>query len=118
MTLTNCRIAFTPLCDSTAESWSCFLLEIGTCRILLDCGWAAPYDPVTLEPLHEVASSIDFVLLSHSDPSHLGAIPYALAKLGLTGKILCTLPVSKMGQMFLYDTILSYQARLLFHQSY
>lgn len=48
-------------------------------------------------------NSIDAVLLSHSDPLHLGALPYAIGKLGLSCPIYATLPIYKMGQMFMYD---------------
>ena len=43
------------------------------------------------------------VLLSHPDISHLGALPYAFAKLGLDCAVYATTPVSLMGQMFLFD---------------
>lgn len=59
--------------------------------------------------LNSVASSIDVILLSQSDPLHLGALPYAIHHFGLNGSLLCTLPVSKMGQMFLYDAVISHQ---------
>lgn len=48
-------------------------------------------------------NTIDAVLISHSDPLHLGALPYAVGKLGLSCPIYATLPVYKMGQMFMYD---------------
>lgn len=46
---------------------------------------------------------VDAVLLSHPDPIHLGALPYAVGKLGLNCTIYATIPVYKMGQMFMYD---------------
>lgn len=46
---------------------------------------------------------VDAVLLSHPDPLHLGALPYAVGKLGLNCAIYATIPVYKMGQMFMYD---------------
>lgn len=48
------------------------------------------------------------MLLSHPDPIHLGALPYAVGKLGLNCTIYATIPVYKMGQMFMYDL---YQVR-------
>ncbi|KAJ0061179.1 hypothetical protein NL108_010483, partial [Boleophthalmus pectinirostris] len=51
---------------------------------------------------------VDAVLLSHPDPIHLGALPYAVGKLGLNCTIYATIPVYKMGQMFMYDL---YQSR-------
>lgn len=46
---------------------------------------------------------MDAVLLSHPDPLHLGALPYAVGKMGLNCAIYATIPVYKMGQMFMYD---------------
>lgn len=50
---------------------------------------------------------MDVVLISHPDTDHLGGLPHAMAKLGLEAKVFATLPVVKMGQMFLYDHCLS-----------
>jgi Cft2 family RNA processing exonuclease len=46
---------------------------------------------------------IDAVLLSYPDPLHLGALPYLVGKCGLNCSIYATIPVYKMGQMFMYD---------------
>ena len=48
------------------------------------------------------------MLLSHPDHLHLGLLPHAVGRLGLNCPIYATVPVYKMGQMFLYD---QYQAR-------
>jgi cleavage and polyadenylation specificity factor subunit 2 len=48
------------------------------------------------------------VLISYPDIPHLGALPYVVGKMGLNARIFATIPVFKMGQMFMYD---SYQAR-------
>ncbi len=48
-------------------------------------------------------SKIDAVLLSYPDLLHLGALPSIVGKLGLSCPIYATVPVYKMGQMFLYD---------------
>ena len=47
--------------------------------------------------------SIDAVLLSHPDIYHVGALPYLVGKCGLSCPIYATIPVHKMGQMFVYD---------------
>lgn len=49
------------------------------------------------------------VLLSHSDPAHLGALPYLVGRLGLAAPVYATGPVHKMGQMFMYDQYLTRQ---------
>ncbi|GFZ15350.1 cleavage and polyadenylation specificity factor 100 [Actinidia rufa] len=54
-----------------------------------------------------VASSIDAVLLSHSDTLHLGALPYAMKRLGLSAPIYSTEPVYRLGLLSMYDQYLS-----------
>ena len=48
-------------------------------------------------------SQIDAVLLSFPDIQHIGALPFLCGTLGLNCPIYATVPVYKMGQMFLYD---------------
>jgi cleavage and polyadenylation specificity factor subunit 2 len=55
---------------------------------------------------------VDAVLLSHPDTLHLGALPYAVKKLGLSAPIYCTRPVNKMGLMYMYDHFLARKARM------
>lgn len=52
--------------------------------------------------------TIDAILLSYPDPQHLGALPYLVGKLGLNCPIYATIPVFKMGQMFMYDLFMSH----------
>lgn len=58
--------------------------------------------------LKRLSHKIDAVLLSHPDPMYIGSLPHAVGRLGLTCPIYATVPVHKMGKMFLYDL---YQAR-------
>jgi cleavage and polyadenylation specificity factor subunit 2 len=46
--------------------------------------------------------------LSYPDPGHLGAFPYLVGKLGLNCPIYSTIPVYKMGQLFMYDSFMSH----------
>lgn len=52
--------------------------------------------------------TVDAVLISYPDPNHLGALPYLVGKLGLNCPIYATIPVFKMGQMFMYDLFMSH----------
>jgi cleavage and polyadenylation specificity factor subunit 2 len=79
--------------------------------VLLDCGWNEEFDESLLQPLKQVIHDIDAVLITHPDIQHMGALPYAVGKLGLTAPIYCTVPVMKMGQMVMYDL---FQYRLQF----
>lgn len=46
---------------------------------------------------------IDAVLITFPDIYHMGALPYLVGKCGLHCPIYATIPVYKMGQMFMYD---------------
>ena len=90
------------------ETPHCYLLEVDQFTFLLDCGWDPKFSLDITNELKKHVSKIDAVLLSHPDNLHLGALPYAVGKLGLSCPIFATVPVYKMGQMFLYDL---YQSR-------
>lgn len=109
------KISFTPLYGVHTDHHAiAYILTIDGFNILLDCGWNSAFDPVYLENLAKVAPTIHVVLLSHPDIAHLGALPYAVANLGLTATIFSTLPVWRMGQMFMYDAFLSLEAQYSF----
>lgn len=50
---------------------------------------------------------VDLVLLSHPDPSHIGALPYLVRKAGLKAPIYAAVPIAKLGMMFMYDSYTS-----------
>ncbi|KPJ10089.1 putative cleavage and polyadenylation specificity factor subunit 2 [Papilio machaon] len=91
------------------ESPPCYVLQVDEFKFLLDCGWDEKFDMDFIKELKRHINSIDAVLLSHSDPLHLGALPYAVGQLGLNCPIYATLPVYKMGQMFMYDLYQSHR---------
>ncbi|CAL1684801.1 unnamed protein product [Lasius platythorax] len=90
------------------ESPPCYILQVDELRILLDCGWDENFDQDFIRELKRHVNQIDAVLLSYPDPLHLGALPYLVGKCGLNCPIYATIPVYKMGQMFMYDM---YQSR-------
>lgn len=109
------NIQLTPLYGVHTDSPAlATLLSLDGLNILLDCGWNAFYDPTFLSNLAKVAPTVHVVLLSHSDPAHLGALPFAVAKFGLDAIIFATLPVWRMGQMAMYDVFLSHDAQAPF----
>jgi cleavage and polyadenylation specificity factor subunit 2 len=85
------------------ESPPCYVLQVDEVRILLDCGWDEHFDMEVIKELRRHVHTIDAVLLSYPDVAHLGALPYLIGKLGLNCPIYATIPVYKMGQMFMYD---------------
>jgi len=101
-------IRLTPLSGGGDESPHCYVLEVDDFHFLLDCGWDEHFNMDFIASLKKIVHKIDAVLLSYPDCAHLGALPYAVGKLGLSCPIYATVPVYKMGQMFLYDI---YQAR-------
>lgn len=102
-------IRLCPISGGAGESTPhCYILEVDQFTFLLDCGWDPKFSRVITDELKKHVNKIDAVLLSHPDNLHLGALPYAVGKLGLSCPIFATVPVYKMGQMFLYDL---YQSR-------
>lgn len=102
------------------ESPPCYILQVDEVRILLDCGWDEGFDIELVRELKRFLCHyqkqlvfsfqcfrhvhlIDAVLLSYPDVAHLGALPYLVGKLGLNCPIYATIPIYKMGQMFMYD---------------
>lgn len=102
-------IRFTALSGAQDESPLCYLLQVDEFKFLLDCGWDENLSPDVVENIKRHANSVDAVLLSHPDIYHLGALPYLVGKCNLHCPIYATIPVHKMGQMFVYDFFLSHQ---------
>ncbi|XP_047136980.1 cleavage and polyadenylation specificity factor subunit 2 isoform X1 [Hydra vulgaris] len=96
-------IRFTPLSGAQDEGPLCYLLQVDEFKFLLDCGWDENLSQDVIENIKRHAHSIDAVLLSHPDIYHLGALPYLIGKCNLNCPVYATIPVYKMGQMFLYD---------------
>ena len=101
-------IKVVPLSGALDESPPCYLLHIDEFCFLLDCGWDENFNMKFIDVIKKHLHHIDAVLLSYPDPKHLGALPYLVGKAGLDCPIYGTLPVYKMGQMFMYDL---YQSR-------
>ncbi|GFO32279.1 cleavage and polyadenylation specificity factor subunit 2-like [Plakobranchus ocellatus] len=90
------------------ESPPCYMLQVDEFRFLLDCGWDEDFSMDFVKDLRRAAPQVDAVLLSYPDHLHLGALPYLVGKGDLNCPIYATVPVYKMGQMFMYDL---YQSR-------
>lgn len=84
---------------------SCFLLEAGSKRILVDCGLfqsgpslpAANAAPFAFDP-----GTIDFLLLTHAHLDHCGRIPL-LVKRGFRGEIVTTGATRELARIVLLD---------------
>ncbi|SDX31832.1 MBL fold metallo-hydrolase RNA specificity domain-containing protein [Flavobacterium degerlachei] len=82
------------------------LVESNGIRILIDCGLfqgIKPLRELNWEPLPILASTIDFVLLTHGHLDHCGWLP-RLVNQGFKGKIYCTVPTKAIAKLILLDS--------------
>ena len=98
-------IKVTPVVGGQEEGGVGSVLEIGGCRLLLDCGASGN----KVSKLYDNVDGIDAILISHADIEHIGALPYVNGCKRLKGiPVVCTVPVHKFGQLLLYDQCLNY----------
>ncbi|XP_006812203.1 LOW QUALITY PROTEIN: cleavage and polyadenylation specificity factor subunit 2-like [Saccoglossus kowalevskii] len=97
-------IKLTALSGAYSEGPLCYLLQVDEFKFLLDCGWDENFTMGEyMESLKKHIGQIEAVLLSYPDGYHIGALPYIVGKCALNCPIYATIPVYKMGQMFMYD---------------
>lgn len=101
-------IKLQPLSGAHDEGPPCYLLQVDEFRFLLDCGWDEDFSAAVIKEIKRNIHKVDAVLLTYPDQLHLGALPYLVGKCGLSCPVYATVPVYKMGQMFMYDL---YQSR-------
>jgi len=84
---------------------SCYLVEAGDTRILVDCGLYQERDlkPRNWEVFPVPPETIDAVLLTHAHLDHCGRLP-KLVKDGFRGKIFCTPATSEIAQIIMKDS--------------
>lgn len=95
---------------------SCFLLQVGTHRIILDCGAHHGFEDgrrfpefETISP--EVLSSVDAVLISHFHFDHIGALPLLLTYHDCRAPVYMTVPTRDLGRLVLLDIVATSRAR-------
>ena len=83
---------------------SCYLLEAGDKRLLIDCGMyqercclARNWNPFGFRP-----EAVDYVLLTHAHLDHCGLLPKLYSE-GFRGKIFCTRPSDDLAAIVLED---------------
>jgi metallo-beta-lactamase family protein len=82
------------------------LVESNGVRILIDCGLfqgIKPLRELNWQPLPVLASTIDFVLLTHGHLDHCGWLP-RLVDQGFKGKIYCSGPTKEIAELILLDS--------------
>lgn len=85
---------------------SCFLIETGKVRFLVDCGMfqgRSSEEELNMEPFPFNASELDFMLLTHAHIDHSGRIPKLYLD-GFSGDILATKPTVELAGIMLPDS--------------
>lgn len=85
---------------------SCYLLETGQARVLIDCGLfqgSKTMSELNYRPFPFDPKSLDAMLLTHAHIDHTGVIP-KLTKKGYAGKIYCTPGTVDLAQIMLPDS--------------
>lgn len=103
-TIRNIRLTF----DGAAQevTGSNHLLEIGTKKILIDCGLfqgSRFADEKNYEPFAYDPTRVDALILTHAHLDHCGRIP-KLLKSGFHGKIYATAPTAALTEIILLDS--------------
>lgn len=84
-----------------------FLLDTGTCALLIDCGLVQGdrfAQEVNAKPFAYNPTDVDFLLVTHAHADHIGRIP-KLVKDGFTGTIYSTLPTRDLANIMLRDAL-------------
>ncbi len=82
---------------------SCHLLEVGSLKILIDCGMFQGHDEkLNYEDFGFNPKDIDYLIVTHAHIDHIGRIPL-LVKKGFRGKIVSTAPTRSIARVMLLD---------------
>jgi metallo-beta-lactamase family protein len=85
---------------------SCHLLEVGSIKILIDCGMYQGGKGLTeenLKPFGFKAKDINYLLLTHAHLDHCGRIPL-LVKQGFRGEIITTSASRELAKLVMLDS--------------
>jgi metallo-beta-lactamase family protein len=85
---------------------SCFYLNTGKKKILVECGafqGSRELEQLNYKEFPFNAADIDYVFLTHAHYDHVGRVPL-LVKRGFRGKIFCTAPTKALARIVLLDS--------------
>jgi len=91
---------------SRGVTGSCYLLECGGKKILIDCGMYQGGGELETDngaPFGFNEAEIDFLLLTHAHLDHCGRIPL-LAKRGFHGEVICTRATAELARLVMMDS--------------
>lgn len=91
---------------SRGVTGSCYLVECGDVRVLVDCGLFQGGREIGEENAKEFgfdAAAVDFVLLTHAHLDHCGRLPL-LVKRGFKGEIITTAAARELARLVLLDS--------------
>jgi Cft2 family RNA processing exonuclease len=99
-------IRFTNLTRHTEIGASCYLLEIGDRRLILDCGMHPKHEGELALPLLDLLApeSVDAVILSHAHQDHVGSIP-VLMRRHPDVPIFCTDATGCLSDIMLHNSV-------------
>jgi metallo-beta-lactamase family protein len=83
-----------------------YLLEVGSRRVLIDCGLFQGLKPLrerNWRPLPVPPSSIDTIILTHAHLDHCGYLPRVVAQ-GFNGRVFCTPGTQELCSLVLPDS--------------
>ena len=120
--IVNSICKFTSICG-VGESYGphSYILQLDDFKFMLDCGWDThreDFQASIKEKFLSLASDVDCIILSHPGMEHSGGLPLLykiLSEQRKDGKMLgksmppiyATVPVKRMGQLFVYDYFLN-----------
>lgn len=82
---------------------SCHYLEVGTTKLLVDCGMEQGVNIYENVELPVPYSELDFILLTHAHIDHVGMLPFAYAR-GFRGRIIATTATCDLCNIMLKDS--------------
>ncbi len=83
---------------------SCYLVETGKSKFLVDCGMfqGPDVEPRNYDEFDFAPESLDFMILTHSHIDHSGLLP-KLYKKGFRGDVYLSIPTSHVAELLLLD---------------